>query len=82
MAAYGLRPDEALAGTTREAARALGLGGDRGTLEPGKRADLAIWDVVHPRELAYWIGRRPLVGAVKEGVPVRGIGSANRPDVA
>ncbi len=66
---FGLHPEEALAGTTREAARVLGLGGDRGTLEPGKRADFAIWDVGHPRELAYWIGGRPLLGAVLEGVP-------------
>lgn len=52
---FGLTPEECLAGTTREAARALGLD-DRGVLEPGKRADLAVWDVGHPRELAYWIG--------------------------
>jgi len=52
---FGLTPEECLAGTTREAARALGLD-DRGMLEPGKRADLAVWDVDHPRELAYWIG--------------------------
>jgi len=52
---FGLTPEECLAGTTREAARALGLH-DRGVLEIGKRADLAVWDVGHPRELAYWIG--------------------------
>ena len=52
---FRLTPEECLAGTTREAARALGLD-DRGTLETGKRADIAIWDVSHPRELAYWIG--------------------------
>jgi len=53
---FRLTPLECLAGTTREAARALGLGEDRGTLEAGKRADIAIWDISHPRELAYWIG--------------------------
>lgn len=53
---FRLTPQECLAGTTREAARALGLGADRGTLEVGKRADIAIWDIGHPRELAYWIG--------------------------
>jgi len=53
---FRLTPEECLAGTTREAARALGLGDDRGTLEAGKRADIAIWDINHPRELAYWIG--------------------------
>jgi imidazolonepropionase len=52
---FKLTPEECLAGTTRVAARALGLD-DRGTLEVGKRADIAIWDVSHPRELAYWIG--------------------------
>jgi imidazolonepropionase len=57
---FGLTPEECLAGTTREAARALGLGDDRGTLEVGKRADIAIWDVGHPRELSYWLGGNPL----------------------
>jgi imidazolonepropionase len=52
---FRLTPEECLAGTTRHAAKALGLQ-DRGTLEAGKRADLAVWDVEHPRELAYWIG--------------------------
>jgi imidazolonepropionase len=52
---FGLTPEECLAGATREAARALGLD-DRGVLETGKRADLAVWDISHPRELAYWIG--------------------------
>lgn len=53
---FRLTPEECLAGVTREAARALGLERDRGTLEVGKRADLAVWDIGHPRELAYWIG--------------------------
>lgn len=52
---FKLTPEECLAGTTRVAARALGLD-DRGTLEVGRRADIAIWDISHPRELAYWIG--------------------------
>ncbi len=56
---FGLAPEECLAGTTREAARALGLG-DRGTLEAGKRADIAIWDIGHPRDLSYWLGGNPL----------------------
>jgi len=58
---FKLTPEECLAGATREAARALGLGDDRGTLENGKRADIAIWDITHPRELAYWIGTPQLV---------------------
>ncbi len=57
---FRLTPEECLAGVTREAARALGLGHDRGTLEAGKRADLAVWDLEHPRELAYWLGEHPL----------------------
>jgi imidazolonepropionase len=57
---FGLTPEECLAGVTREAARALGLGHDRGTLEIGKRADIAAWDFDHPRELAYWLGTHPL----------------------
>ncbi len=52
---FRLTPEECLAGVTRVAATALGLD-DRGTLESGKRADIAVWDVSHPRELAYWIG--------------------------
>ena len=56
---FRLTPAEALAGITRNAARALGLA-DRGTIAPGQRADLAIWDVSHPAELAYRIGVNPL----------------------
>ena len=52
---FRLTPEECLAGATRHAAQALGLH-DRGTLEVGKRADIAAWDIGHPRELAYWIG--------------------------
>lgn len=57
---FRLTPEEALAGTTRIAATALGLGGEVGTVEAGKRADLAIWDVEQPAELAYRIGFNPL----------------------
>ncbi len=57
---FGLTPEETLAGATRVAAHALGLEEDRGTLEVGKRADIAIWDVEHPRELSYWLGTQPL----------------------
>ncbi|MBU2677127.1 MAG: imidazolonepropionase [Gammaproteobacteria bacterium] len=53
---FALTPLECLAGTTREAALALGLADDRGTLEVGKRADIAIWNIGHPRELTYWMG--------------------------
>ena len=53
---FKLTPEECLAGVTRNAARALGLDADRGTLEVGKRADIAVWNISHPRELAYWVG--------------------------
>ncbi len=57
---FKLTPEECLAGTTREAARALGLLHDRGTLETGKRADIAVWNIGHPRELTYWLGLNEL----------------------
>ncbi|MXZ45088.1 MAG: imidazolonepropionase [Gammaproteobacteria bacterium] len=53
---FKLTPEECLAGVTRNAADALGLLTDRGTLEVGKRADLVEWNVSHPRELTYWAG--------------------------
>jgi imidazolonepropionase len=64
---FQLTPQECLAGATREAARALGLSDDRGTLETGKRADIAIWDINHPRELSYWLGVKPLAGLLING---------------
>jgi imidazolonepropionase len=57
---FRLTPEECLAGVTREAARALGLENDRGTLEVGKRADIAVWDIDHPSELSYWLGLNQL----------------------
>lgn len=56
---FGLTPAEALAGVTCVAARALGVD-DTGSIAPGLRADLAVWDVEHPAELAYRIGFNPL----------------------
>lgn len=53
---FRLTPEEALAGMTREGARALGLLDEIGTLEVGKAADLAVWDVRAPAELSYWLG--------------------------
>ena len=67
---FGLTPEECLAGVTREAARALGLGHDRGTVAAGKRADLAVWDFDHPRQLAYWLGEQPLSELLVAGRPV------------
>lgn len=56
---FRLTPAEALAGTTIQAARALGLGG-RGQIVAGAHADLAVWNCEHPAELAYRIGFNPL----------------------
>ena len=66
---FRLTPEEAFAGVTRSAARALALHGDRGRLAPGLRADFALWDVTEPAELAYWMGRNPCKGVVKDGIP-------------
>jgi imidazolonepropionase len=63
---FGLTPEEALAGATKHASRALGLA-DRGTLEVGRRADLALWRVDTPAELVYWLGGNPCVGVVRSG---------------
>ena len=52
--------EECLAGTTREAARALGLLAQTGTIEAGKSADLAVWTIESPAELVYRIGFNPL----------------------
>jgi imidazolonepropionase len=64
---FRLTPAEALAGTTRNAARALGFC-DRGTLAKGQRADLAIWDVTTPAELSYEIGTNPLHKRIFGGI--------------
>ncbi len=53
---FGLAPAEALAGMTLNAARALGLERKIGTLESGKCADLAVWNISDPAELSYWLG--------------------------
>jgi imidazolonepropionase len=53
---FGLTPEEALAGMTVNAARALALEADTGTIATGKAADLCVWQVERPAELCYWIG--------------------------
>jgi imidazolonepropionase len=63
---FRLTPEEALAGVTVHAARALGLA-DRGRLASGQRADLAVWAVEHPRELAYRFGINPCVRRIFGG---------------
>ncbi len=57
---FRMTPAEALLGVTRHAARALGLADTHGTIELGKAADLCLWDVEHPAELAYAIAASPL----------------------
>jgi imidazolonepropionase len=65
---FRLTPEEALAGATRIAARALGLEGEVGTIEAGKAADLAVWDIGRPAELAYWLGKPLLARRMAGGV--------------
>jgi imidazolonepropionase len=67
---FGLTPEEALAGMTRNAAPVLGLS-DRGTLETGHRADLACWSVDTPSELIYWMGANPSAAVISGGVRIR-----------
>jgi imidazolonepropionase len=64
---FRLTVEEAVAGVTREAARALGRLGEIGTLEPGKWCDLAVWDIERPAELVYRIGFNPLHARVWRG---------------
>ena len=65
---FRLTPEEALAGVTCHAARALGMAQTHGTLEVGKACDLAIWEVGEPAELAYAMGANPCIAVVKGGV--------------
>ncbi len=67
---FGLTPLEALAGTTRHAARALGLGERCGQIAPGFDADLALWDLPHPEALVYEFGHNPCAGRFVAGHPV------------
>ncbi|MDB6046171.1 MAG: hutI [Gammaproteobacteria bacterium] len=64
---FGLTSEEALAGVTRNAARALGLQGERGTLATGQAADFVIWNVGSIEELGYWIGFNPRRTVVRAG---------------
>ncbi|MBU2942923.1 imidazolonepropionase [Shimia thalassica] len=65
---FRMTPEEALRGATCNAARALGLT-DTGTLAAGLRAEMAVWDVKHPAELAYRIGFNPLHSRIFGGTP-------------
>lgn len=59
---FRLTPEEALAGFTRNGARALGMQSSHGTLATGKQADFALWDIDAPAELAYVMGANPCLG--------------------
>jgi imidazolonepropionase len=72
---FRLTVEECLLGVTRHAATALGIGNETGTLEPGRRADLAIWDIDSPAELVYRIGFNPLHARVFGGIDTRMRGS-------
>lgn len=65
---FRLTPEEALAGATRQAAKALGLADRLGTIEAGKAADLAVWDIGRPAELCYWLGAPLLYGRYVGGL--------------
>jgi len=67
---YGMTSEEVLLGVTRHAARALGLGGQRGALAPGLAADFAVWSIDTPDELGYWAGFNPCSMVVKDGAIV------------
>lgn len=68
---FRLTPEEALAGMTRHAARALGLHATHGMLERGMQADFALWDIAAPAELAYAIGANPCLATVRAGESIQ-----------
>jgi imidazolonepropionase len=63
----GLTPTEALVAVTVNAAHSLGIGDRLGSIEPGRQADLVVWDVPSVEQLPYWLGSRPARVVVKRG---------------
>ena len=64
---FGMTVEECIAGVTREAARALGLVDEVGTLEAGKWADFVLWDIGRPAELVYRMGFNPMHARIRSG---------------
>ena len=64
---FGLTAEEVLAGVTVQAAHALGLAGEAGTLASGAAADFVVWDVKEPEELGYWVGLNPCRAVIRAG---------------
>ncbi len=64
---FRMTPVEAFAGVTKHAAQALGMAKSHGTIEAGKVADIAIWNIARPAELAYWIGGNACAGVLLGG---------------
>lgn len=64
---FRLTPEEALRGCTLNAAKALGVANEYGSIELGKQADFSVWQVQHPAELAYRMGARPLISRIIKG---------------
>lgn len=67
---FKMTPEEAISGVTINAAKALGLHNQKGSIEIGKDADLCLWDISHPAELAYTFGVNPLVKSWVKGTEV------------
>ncbi|MBI1733300.1 MAG: imidazolonepropionase [Gammaproteobacteria bacterium] len=67
---FRLTPQEALTGITLNAARALDLHSEIGSLEVGKRADFVLWEIERPADLAYRLGLNPCRAVVRGGVVV------------
>ena len=63
----GLSPGEALTAVTINAAHSIGLGAELGSIEPGKQADLVIWDVPNLVQIPYWLGSNRVRAVVKRG---------------
>jgi imidazolonepropionase len=65
---YHFSPAEAISAATLGAAKAVGLDYDRGSLEPGKLADLQIWDLPSHEDLVYRLGNNAVVTVIKRGL--------------